>query len=140
MKFGWVLTWLLVLAAPAFAQGEAPAAPAAKPLVLQDWAVSGYAGLWRFNVEEGGGQTYGVLRLNPDGTSFEQMGGRMPDGTMFDGAPMTGRWSASVNVFEDGGFLITVTQDGENGGNDVYQIYDDGTLRRGETVWQRIEP
>ncbi|MBL9012511.1 MAG: hypothetical protein JNL56_15145, partial [Alphaproteobacteria bacterium] len=71
MRVGLIFASLLVLAAPAFAQGEAPAAPAAKPLVLQDWAVSGYAGLWRFNVEEGGGQTYGVLRLNPDGTSFE---------------------------------------------------------------------
>ncbi len=140
MKFRPVLASLLIMAAPAVAQSETPAPPVAKPLLLKDWAVGAYAGLWRFNALVGGNETYGVLRLNPDGTTFEQMGGRTADGVMFDGVPQTGVWSASIDSFGDGGFLITVTQDGEEGGNDVYQIFDDDTLRRGEIVWKRLQP
>jgi hypothetical protein len=128
------------MAAPAVAQSETPATQAAKPLLLKNWAVDTYAGLWRFNAVVEGSETYGVLRLNSDGTTSEQMGGRTADGVMFDGVPQTGLWSASIDTFGDGGFLITVTQDGEEGGNDIYQIFDDDTLRRGELVWKRLQP
>ena len=57
-----------------------------------------------------------------------------------DGILRTGLWSASIDTFGDGGFLITVTLDGEDGGNDIYQIYGDHTLRRGENVWKRLQP
>jgi hypothetical protein len=140
MKFRSILASLLILAAPVAAQSETPATPAAKPLLLKNWAVGAYSGLWRFNAVVAGNETYGVLRLNPDGTTSEQMGGRTADGVMFDGVPQTGLWSVSIDTFGDGGFLITVTKDGDEGGNDIYQIFDDDTLHRGEIVWNRLEP
>jgi hypothetical protein len=139
MRYQIILAALLMVV-PAVAQSETPATPAAKPLLLQNWAIGAYSGLWRFNTVVDGNATYGVLRLSPDGTTSEQTGGKTADGVMFDGIPQTGRWSASIDTFGDGGFLITVTQDGEDGGNDIYQIYEDDTLRRGENVWKRLRP